>query len=60
MRMKTEVGSNESKSFVLLLRLYMVVTVCVGGIREMRKMRELVYIYIGWLKMTVEMSSKFN
>lgn len=29
MRMKAEVGSNESKSFVLLLILYMVVTVCV-------------------------------
>lgn len=29
MRMKAEVGSNESESFVLLLRLYMVVTVCV-------------------------------
>jgi hypothetical protein len=28
MRMMAEVGSNESKSFVLLLRLYMVVTVC--------------------------------
>lgn len=58
MRMKAEVGSNESKSFVLLLILYMVVTLCVREMREMRRIRELVYI--GWLKMTVKMSSKFN
>lgn len=50
MRMKAEVGSNESKSFVLLLRLYMVVTLCVREIREMRTIRELVYIGFFWVK----------